>query len=325
MVTGRMAFAGQTVSDTIAAILEREPDWSALPTPTPPHIRRLLERCLEKDRSRRLRDIGDARIDLEDALRGEPATRPRTVGGHAREIDNPLSDTDQAASATASPTRAATPGRVILVLAALTAGAIGGWTWRSQSTASRSGPIVGPTTPLTADSGLTTEPTISADGRLVVYASDRGGGGSLDIWVQQTTGGAAIRRTNDPVNDREPDVSPDGSQIAFRSERNPPGIDVAPALGGDARLIAPDGRGPRFSPDGRSIAFWKGPWLAMRSGRARQTFVIAAGGGERRVASRHPGECGRSGLVSRSNGLARLRSPGHVRRRNGPGLVVGTA
>ena len=68
MLTGRIAFAGETVSDTIAAILEREPDWSRLPASTPANIHRLLQRCLEKDARRRLRDIGDARMELDDAI-----------------------------------------------------------------------------------------------------------------------------------------------------------------------------------------------------------------------------------------------------------------
>jgi len=67
MLTGRLAFSGTTTSDTIAAILEREPAWDALPETTPT-LRRLLRHCLEKDSKRRLRDIGDARIELEDAL-----------------------------------------------------------------------------------------------------------------------------------------------------------------------------------------------------------------------------------------------------------------
>jgi len=67
MISGRRAFLGETVSDTIAAILQREPPWDQLPNNTPAAIRLLLQRCLEKDLKRRLRDIGDARIELEDA------------------------------------------------------------------------------------------------------------------------------------------------------------------------------------------------------------------------------------------------------------------
>ena len=64
-LTGRQTFQGETVSDLIARILERDPDWSALPAGTPASIRELLQRCLEKDVRQRLRDIGDARIAIE--------------------------------------------------------------------------------------------------------------------------------------------------------------------------------------------------------------------------------------------------------------------
>ncbi len=70
--TGRQAFPGQTVSDSIAAILKQEPEWDALPPGTPPHIRALLHRCLQKDPLLRLRDIGDARLEME-APSAEPA------------------------------------------------------------------------------------------------------------------------------------------------------------------------------------------------------------------------------------------------------------
>ena len=68
MLTARRAFTGETASDTIAAIFEREPDWNALPAQTPASIQRLLKRCLEKDPKRRVRDIGDARLEIEEAL-----------------------------------------------------------------------------------------------------------------------------------------------------------------------------------------------------------------------------------------------------------------
>jgi eukaryotic-like serine/threonine-protein kinase len=67
MLSGRRAFPGNTVSDAIAAILEREPVWAALPAATPEPIRRLLRRCLVKDSKQRLRHIADARIEIEEA------------------------------------------------------------------------------------------------------------------------------------------------------------------------------------------------------------------------------------------------------------------
>ena len=72
-LTARRVFSGSTRTEILAAILEREPDWSALPATTPALLRSLLERCLRKDVFRRLRDIGDARIELEDLLAAPPA------------------------------------------------------------------------------------------------------------------------------------------------------------------------------------------------------------------------------------------------------------
>ena len=66
-LTGRRAYRGETVTDILAAVLEREVDWAALPEETPDSLRRLLRRCLQKDRSRRLHSIADARMEIEDA------------------------------------------------------------------------------------------------------------------------------------------------------------------------------------------------------------------------------------------------------------------
>ena len=68
MLAGRRAFDGDTVTDTLVRVLEREPDWAGLPPAIPEPVRRLLRRCLEKDPGRRVRDIGDARADLDDAI-----------------------------------------------------------------------------------------------------------------------------------------------------------------------------------------------------------------------------------------------------------------
>ena len=70
MLTGSGPFAGETVTDSIGAVLHREPDWSALPAGLPSRLRLLLERCLAKDRDRRLHDIADARIEIEDLKAG---------------------------------------------------------------------------------------------------------------------------------------------------------------------------------------------------------------------------------------------------------------
>jgi Tol biopolymer transport system component len=75
-LTGRQVFGGETVTDSMARILEREPDWAALPASTPERIRRLLQRCLEKDPRRRQRDIGDARLAFEELERARTSSVP---------------------------------------------------------------------------------------------------------------------------------------------------------------------------------------------------------------------------------------------------------
>ncbi len=66
MLSGRRAFDGDTVTDTLASVLEHEPDWTALPHETPEVMRKLLRRCLQKDPRRRLHDIADASIQSDD-------------------------------------------------------------------------------------------------------------------------------------------------------------------------------------------------------------------------------------------------------------------
>jgi Tol biopolymer transport system component len=79
MLTGRVAFAAATVTDTLAAVLDREPDWSVLPDKTPPAIQRLLRRCLAKDPKLRLHDMGDAGLDLHDAVMPSAHEAPLTA------------------------------------------------------------------------------------------------------------------------------------------------------------------------------------------------------------------------------------------------------
>src|SRR5262245_30067994 len=76
MLTGRRAIVGEDVSDVHASVLARDIDFHALPAATPPSIRRLLQRCLQKDPSQRLRDIGDARLDIGDAIAGTDRESP---------------------------------------------------------------------------------------------------------------------------------------------------------------------------------------------------------------------------------------------------------
>jgi len=136
-------------------------------------------------------------------------------------------------------------------------------------------------TRLTFDSGLTTDPAASPDGKLLAYATDRNGSGHLHIWVQQfMPEGQAVQLTRGDADDHQPTFSPDGSTIAFRSERDGGGIYVIPAVGGDATLIAKGGRDPRFSPNGRWIAYWRAAMMASPSGANGGTvYLVPSDGG----------------------------------------------
>jgi len=78
MLTGRKAFTGESVPDTLAAIFEAEPDWGALPPRVPGRVRELLRRCIQKDPNKRLRDAGDARIELDDSVSAATLELPET-------------------------------------------------------------------------------------------------------------------------------------------------------------------------------------------------------------------------------------------------------
>ena len=257
MLSGRRAFGGETVTDTLASVMRDSPPLDVLPASTPPRVRLLIARCLERDPRRRLRDIGDARIELEtlDAPAAAPASE-QPPAPHSR----------------IRGWRLLAAG---LILVAATA-AITSWIDRMTAReASASAPVMR----LTSDAGLTTDPALSPDGKLVVYTSDRAGADNLDLWVQQIDGGAPLRLTSDPADEHEPSFSPDGTRIVFRSERDGGGVYVMPALGGEPRLIAREGRQPRFSPDGSRIAYVTGRGTSRGGATEGSLFVVPSSGG----------------------------------------------
>ncbi len=244
LLAGKRAFPGEALQDTMEAVLKREPEWGALPADTPAKITALLRRCLRKEADHRPQSITEARLIIEESQ------RRRNRWG------------------------------VVAVAAGLAVMGVGAvWAWRifEQPRSSIHAPTI---TRLTTDSGLSAYPALSPDGKLVAYASDRASNGNLDIWMQQAAGGNPIRLTTNDADDLEPNFSPDGSQIVFRSERDGGGVYVVPALGGVERRLADLGRSPRFSPDGKWIAYWVGDQSYY--GR-RQIFVIAATGGKPRA------------------------------------------
>ena len=193
MLTGRPAFTGATVSDLVAAILDREPDWSVLASSTPPAIRRLLCRCLAKERRQRLSDAADVRLEIEDAL-------PSRV-----------QKTEPAPSAARS--QGASPRAAIAIGIALLVGGLvaGGGVWLATR----------PVPPRVTRTLITPSPTaplatslanlaISPDGTRVVYVASNGT--ELVVRALDQLTGTVLRDLGAPI---QPVFSPDGHWIAF--------------------------------------------------------------------------------------------------------------
>ena len=185
MLSGRRAFAGETLSDTIAAILDDDPNWSRLPRDTPRAARRLMQRCLEKDLQQRLSDIGDARIELEQVLRGEKDGR-RLI--------------------TIRIARAAAAAAAAIAITAVAA------------TFLRDRRPPGPEQweQLTRFSDSVGQPSLSPDGKMVAFV--RGAttfSPPGEIYVKTLPDGEAVQLTRDGLNKMSPAFSSDGSRIAY--------------------------------------------------------------------------------------------------------------
>ena len=269
MLTGAGPFHGETATDSIGAVLHKEPDLGLLPAGVPGDVRRLVRRCLERDKTRRLQSIGDARIELVEAAE-------RLASGEA-------GDAPGAAPRAGGVGRWAWPAVAVVALAALGA-TIPMWAGRGAGVgpAASDAPAVVGVARVTDVPGAEYDLALSPDGRSVAYTGLDGANG--DIFVLRVGGSRPINLTADSeAHDLDPAFSPDGERIAFFSTREGGGLFVMGATGEDPRRVSDVGFDPAWSPDGRSIAFTtEQVRTAMSRTQIATVWVLDLETGERR-------------------------------------------
>jgi len=268
MVSGRRAFDADDISSTLAFVITKDPDWTALPPATPAPIRRLLRRCLEKDLKRRLPDIAVARLEIDEAL-----TTPS---------DDAVGASGPAVSAPRAAWRRVIP---IAAVALLTAAAASLATWGvMRSARTSSAPLSRFAIALPAAQPLALsindrDVAISADGTLLAYTA----GDQAQLMVRTLDQLEAVPLAG-VTNARAPFLSPNGRWIAF-FDRLDEGVGTGPVRRGALRRVSLSGgpsvvlsqvagasRGASWGPDD-SIVF-------ATSDTSTGLLRVAASGGE---------------------------------------------
>ena len=194
MLTGRQPFSGETVTEVLARIIEREPDWDRLRPDTPPAVRRVLQRCLEKNPAKRYRHIGDVSLDLESAA----------------------SDTvirDAHSSLNRRSRWLATAGWLAAALFAVVAGLLGARSGTATTARVTTFELQAPAGHLFGVAQAAPYPAVSPDGERVVFIATRQGL-TPSLWIRSLSDPAAVALPN-TENAQLPFWSPDSRSIAF--------------------------------------------------------------------------------------------------------------
>ncbi len=250
MLTGHRTFEGDSFTDTLAHVIEREPDWELVPATAPDVVRRLLERCLRKDVRRRLRDIADARIEIDDAIAARTSTGGQTPGVSDRRLREGSRNWTSIGWIAA------------IVLASAVAITWRLWVadyfWHNPLADARA-------VRLTDFEGEEVDAAISPDGKFMVFLSNRDG--PLDVFVSQIGSGAFTNLTKGDFRPptwamvRQTGFSGDGEQVWFTQGAQPgsptdfSSVVMGPTMGGVPKLFIDHGRNPTWSPDGKTLAY----------------------------------------------------------------------
>jgi len=255
LVSGGPPFVGKTAAEVLAAQVTQQPEpLAARRAACPPALAQILMKCLEKRPADRWQTADELLAQLE------PLATPS--GGTTPTATRPLP-----AAAIRTPARRLLAA--VLVAAAVGAGVV-------LMTRPRAPDIsLGHRRQVTLDPGLEIDPALSPDGKLIAYTA--GPPGRMRLYLRQLDGGTPVPVVRDTGGfQRLPSWSPDGTRLLFRSER---GIEIAPALGGAARVLVPLPAaipGP-ISPDGKSFLYASGDSLYVRLLEGGQARLIVTG------------------------------------------------
>jgi eukaryotic-like serine/threonine-protein kinase len=230
MLTGDQLFAGETASDTLADILKTDPDWKDLPDDLPLQVERVVRRCLLKDPRQRLRDIGEARVRLED-----PAAESGVFTGAIAAANLPVENSTRKRSLNVLPWG--------LFLVALCAA---GWFAIGRGDSGRDRPVQHLAIPSPAEADFAVSgsypglPVISPDGTHMVFSAKSVADGLIRLHVRAISSGKAVAMDG-TENAQYPFWSPDNQWIAF-FDRNE-GLKKIMVGGGPAQPICAAGNG----------------------------------------------------------------------------------
>jgi Tol biopolymer transport system component len=274
MATGVPPFSGSTVGALIDGILHgTPPPVSRLNPPAPPELERIIGTALEKDREVRCQTASEIRADLKRLRRD-------TDSGHVSNVSSTGPETRSSSRYSRRSISIAVAAGAVLIAVAVMA-ALRFLPVRPDSTPASDDPFRNaPLTQLTRQPGPEVYPSLSPDGRTVVYEKDG------DIYMLRVGGDNPVNLTKDsPASDTQPAVSPDGDRIAFRSSRDGGGIFVMGATGESVRRLSDFGFNPAWSPDGREVVFATAGFdvPTSRSAVGPLWAVPSAGGEKRRI------------------------------------------